>query len=54
MFCEETMMYICKMPKQPSPIPHLPPVISGCEKASGSFSFGLKWQNSVNLCEKLF
>ncbi|KAK7097065.1 lymphocyte antigen 75-like [Littorina saxatilis] len=35
-FCEDRMMYICKMPKQPSPIPHLPPITEGCEKVGWS------------------
>ncbi|XP_076467662.1 uncharacterized protein LOC143298664 [Babylonia areolata] len=35
-FCEERMMYACKTPKKPSPIPHLPPLVAGCE--------GVEWR----------
>ncbi|KAK7498721.1 hypothetical protein BaRGS_00010098, partial [Batillaria attramentaria] len=37
LFCERALMYICRMSKQPSPIPHLPPVEEGCELGYTAF-----------------
>lgn len=31
-FCDKTMLYLCKAPKKPSGVPHLTPVEQGCEK----------------------